>query len=423
MYFVICTLTKGVAILNKASIDFDAVRFYGMTLEEMDEEFKKMKDYGIDAVNIEYKIFIDKEFEIFKENILACIKFNRMQIIFRSRPIDGYYTDYIDDEQYQKSLVKHKQFLYTLYNILEERDIKRGVKVIFAGGKCESGEIEKHIEKNISFFKELSSSVLDIDFEILTEVQAARPIRGRIVGDTWSDFLYMIDAIPNENWGICWSTASSRLNFVEYNETLIPDKKILDKVKLANVRNNINQNFDISIYKNEVQEQEIKALIINGYNNVFNLEYIYVHLENSNISHNDIYDGIYYLQCVLNYFRKKHEQEELYIINDIAKMNRQSIRTVLTKDIIVSIPIKSLELNEIEIATHSLKIWSEKNIVFKEDEEIQIEIKYKEDEPIILNTKYMMCREEGKFRGYVFKIIDKKPDIIKNVYKLVYLVG
>ncbi|HAN10714.1 MAG TPA: hypothetical protein DCP90_08915 [Clostridiales bacterium] len=408
--------------MNKISIDLDAVRFYNMTLEQMDEEFKKMSEYGIEAINMEYNIFLDEYLEMFMNNILQCIKYNNMQVILRSRPIDGYYTEYIDDEQYQKSIVKHKQFLYNLYKVLEENGIKQGVKVIFSGSKCEDNETQKYIDKHVWFFKELASSVLNMGIEILIEVQGAKPTRGRVVGDTWSDFEYMADEIPNINWGICWSTANSRLNFVEYDDQLIPSKKILDKVKLANIRNNVSQNFDISIYKNEVQEQEIKALVISEYTGMFNLEYIYVQLEYNDIPYYEVFDGIYYLKCVLNYFEKKNKDGGLLIIEDIEKMNRQSIRTIIDKEIKVRIPEKELEFSEIEIATHSLKVWDKEYLLFEDNKEFQIEIYYKDEDMLKLNIKFMMIRDETERQGYVFKIIDKVPDVVKKIYKLVYLV-
>lgn len=409
-------------ILNKISIDLDAVRFYNMTLEQMDEEFKDMKEYGIEAINMEYNMFLDEELEMFKNNILQCIKYNNMQVILRSRPLDGYYTEYIDDEQYQKSIVKHKQFLYNLYKILQENGIKQGVKVIYTGSKCEHNEAQKYIDKNIWFFKELSRSVLNMGIEILTDVQGAKPTRGRVVGDTWADFEYMVDEIPNVNWGICWSTANSRLNFVEYNDQLIPSEKILSKVKLANIRNNVSQNFDISIYKNEVQEQEIKALVISGYEDMFNLEYIYVQLEYNNIPYHEVFDGIYYLKCVLNYFEKKNVKGELLIIEDIERMNRQSIRTIIDKGIKIKIPEKNLEFSEVEIATHSLKVWDKGYLSFEDNKQFQIEIYYKDEDKLTINVKFMMIRDEVELQGYVFKITDKVPDIVKKIYRLVYLV-
>lgn len=407
--------------MNKLSIDLDAARFYNMMIEQMEEEFKLIRDIGISAINIDYKIFLDNELEMFKNNLLSCISYNKMQIILRASEIEGYYTDYDDEEHLQKSLVKHKQFLYNINKDLEDKEIKTNVKVIFTGSRCLEGDTQKTLERDTRFFKELSSSVEHLKIEILTEVQGAKPTKGRVIGDIWSDFEYLCKNIPNKNWGICWSTGNSRMNFVEYNEELTPSKEVLDRVKIANIRNNISQNFDISLYNNEVQEQEIKSLIMNGYEGVFNLEYVYAYLEYKNVPYHEVYDSVYYLRCVLNYFIKQNNVNGLEVIDDISRMNRHSIRTIIKDNIKITIDKLNHEFDKLEIATHSLKVWSREDLVLEDIKENQIEICVRDEEKFVISAKFMMTREENEQKGYVFKILNKDTETIKKIYRLVYL--
>lgn len=407
---------------NEICIDLDAVRFYYMDLEQMDCEIKKMKAMGLSAINIMCDIFLDEQLKDFSNNLLKVIGNNKVKVVLYSTDRFGMELDCVYNEEVEEVAKKHISFLRDIHKKILDNDINSDVKVIYKSGRCMDGNTIEAIDRVSKFYKIVADEVKNIDIEILVELIAVKPMMGRMIGDCWDDIESMCCQIDAVNWGICWNTGNSRMNHVQYADSLIPPESVVEKVKLANVHNHINVNNKLAIYKSEIQDQEIKYLLSNGYEGMFNLEYVYAYLNDNNVDYEEVYDSIEFLGDVLKYFLYLKKENLLKVSTNIAKMNRQSIRRVFDENVTVIFEDGKLEFNSIELATHSLKVWNQTSLNLIEGKEYIAKVSIKAVGKVDVKVKLLMKREEQEGIGYIFKIMDKNKDIKKKINKIVYSV-
>ncbi len=407
--------------MNKIAMDLDFIKIFKMDEEQMVEELKKLKELGIMALILPYEIFINKELMSFKEILLKALSAVQFELYLKVGSVKKYDTTFKSDKILLESIVIHKQFVFNTFDLLSKYGLENGMKVIYEGGACSDGNTALHLDKNIMFFREMANTLGKIKVDILIETLQTDIAKGRRVGDRWQDLEIMMRNIENENFGICWNMKNTRVNYLEYNDRMLPQKQINERIKMStfsNVNAYIKERRPFNV---ELQIEELKYLISIEYAGVLHLEYIYSMIEEMNVSYQNVYDSVEYLKYVIHYFIYEKEKNGLVINYGMDQLKRKYVRRRFKEDALAIIQGYRHKFRNIEISENDIKLIMGEKVDFKIGEEYKIMLRVK-DRAIELLCVLIIIRNDVENYEYVFKIEDMDRDTCKKIVEMVYSV-
>lgn len=406
--------------MKSISIDLDYIRYFDMVEDEIIDDLYTLQSVGVSTLVIPYEIFLNKELDGFKNKILKCLSRVKFNIIFRAQSIRNYYTNYTNDKELDESITVHRQFIYQLAEDLTNKNVANKFSVIFTGSKVVGNDIGIFYEKMVYFFNELCEGVSKLDVDILLETTEIDYRMGRLIGNLWKDIRYIIERVGKDNFGISWNMKASRVNSREYDDALIPDKDILDRIKFAILTNQNTFTNGVKQFNVEMQYEEVKALINNMSDCIFNLEFIYSYIHENNISYLNVADSVEYLTYILTYFTNEKAKHELDINIDPEKMNRKSIRRTFEENTIAIVNDSTYKFDKIEISENDIKLNSEALFDYSKDVPYKIIIK-SNDYLLELDTNLLMIRNNQKTFDYIFMINNTDRITRRKLCELIYL--
>lgn len=410
--------------MRSLSMDLDYLKYFNLNDEDIVDELNRLKGKNVTSLIIPYEILLNKDLIEFKNKIFRCLSIVKFDLIFRAQSIRNYSATYTDDKTIEESVNCHKQFIFNLQEELSSLNIANKFKVIFQGGVCRGTDINIFYEKAFYFFNELAIATEKIDVDILIELTQIDYKMGRLIGNLWKDMKYLTDRIRLDNFGICWNMKSSRVNREEYGDDLIPQKELLDRVKVCIITNQ-NAYDSRKPFNVEMQFEEIKALVLNDYNDVYHLEYIYSYLEENNIPYDNVYDSVDYLNYIITYYENEKIKDTLELNEDFEKMKRKTIRRTFNEDVMCFIENINYKFNEIEISEQDLKISCSYKFDLNDMTNYTLVLKVKDymlELAIGLITIRERLNEENNIiYDYIFKIKSEDRITKKKLLELIYL--
>ena len=203
---------------------------------------------------------------------------------------------------------------------------------------------------------------------------------------------------------------------------MIPTIQVLDRVKMAIISNTNAYEVSKKAYNVEMQNEEIKALIMAGFEGDFHLEYIYSYIHENNIPYENVYDSIEYLGYILNFYEKLNNNNLLEVSLDLEKLKRKGIRRDFTRDVQVILESNGARFNRIELSENDLKLTTNIKFEFNEKHEDKLICKI-HDSLIELNIRLVVIRMREDVYDYVFQITNEDRTTRKKLCEILYVIN
>lgn len=409
--------------MKHISMDLDYIKYFQLSDDEIVDDLMKLKNLNVETIVLPYELFLNRDLEDYKGRLLKAISEVGFKLSFRAQNIRNYSAAFVSEKLFNESLVVHKQFIYTLVEELKAYNLgTEGIKIIFTGTPVQNEEVEFYSDKCAYFFAMLSAAVEKINVDILLELTQIDYRMGRLVGNAWSDFERICELVDNSNFGICWNLKASRINASEYGDALIPSIQLLDRVKIAIISNTNVYEATKKAYNVEMQNEEIKALIMAGFDGDFHLEYIYSYIHENGINYQNVWDSVEYLGYILSFYESLNDRNLLEITVDVEKLKRKSIRRDFTRDVQVILESNGARFNKIELSENDLKITTNLKFDLKEKHQDRLICKI-HGQLIELNIQLIVIRMRGDVYDYVFKILNEDRTTRKKLCEILYVIN
>lgn len=233
----------------KIGICFPEMDFKQMELDNFVSYMVGLKAAGVKSFDFFIDFFLEMDHK--KEKLLTIMKDNDMKITM-------HYVGTIEEAENKLNIAGR--------NI----NVRYNVPIVFHLPSYDKNKYS-HVKEIIEKIKNL---VEHREYDILIETLSKNHPNDQNLGDDISEINLFLKMIPDNNFGICWDIGHTRMNHIEEKTSLYIND--ISRVKMTHIHNLAYRKkfFDhIPLTDLDLQDEEIKYLIRNGYNGIYSLEF------------------------------------------------------------------------------------------------------------------------------------------------------
>lgn len=233
----------------KIGVCFPAIDFELMEFDNFLSYMIGLKSSGVTSFDFYIDFFLEMNHK--KEKLLTIMKDNDLKITL-------HYTGAMKDAEKKLDMAGRNM------------NVRYNVPVVF--------HLPSYDKNKYAHVKEIMSKIRDLvehrEYDILIETLSKNHPNDQNLGDDISEINLFLKMIPDNNFGICWDIGHTRMNHIETGSSMFIQD--ISRVKMTHIHNLAYKRkfFDhIPLTDLDLQDEEIKYLIKNGYNGIYSLEF------------------------------------------------------------------------------------------------------------------------------------------------------